>query len=104
MQSVIDVFREQMQKQQMPMIEFQRQWLAAMEAVMETEMEAVRQYWDTWFKLSQSCIHSVDDKNPMKMGQDCADLLCQLNKSMLEHAHKRQKLTQNWRERLNEIM
>ncbi|MBE0506044.1 MAG: hypothetical protein IBX50_04895 [Marinospirillum sp.] len=104
MQSVIDMFREQMEKQQMPMVEFQRQWLAAMEAVMETEMEAVRQYWDTWFKLSQSCIHSADDKNPMKMGQDCADLFCELNKSMLEHAHKRQKLTRNWRERLNEIM
>ncbi|SFW98420.1 phasin family protein [Marinospirillum alkaliphilum] len=104
MQSVIDTFREQMQKQQLPMVEFQRQWLAAMEAVMETELEAVRQYWDTWFRLSQACIHSGDDNNPVKLGQDCADLFCQLNKAMLEHAHKRQQLTQNWRDRLTEIM
>ena len=104
MQSVIDTLREQMQKQQLPMMEYQRHWIEAMEALMETEMEAVRQYWETWFSLSQACIQGSEQGNPLDLGKECADMFCQMNKAMLEHAHKRQKLTQDWRERLNEIM
>lgn len=104
MQSVIDTFKEQLHKQQLPMMEYQRYWIEAMEAVMETEMEAVRQYWEAWFSLSNACIHSTDKSNPLDVGKECADMFCEMNKAMLEHAHKRQKLTQDWRERLNEIM
>ncbi|MDR9467107.1 hypothetical protein [Marinospirillum sp.] len=105
MQTLIDTFREQMQKQQLPMMEFQRQWVEAMEAMMETEMEAARQYWDTWFAMSHACLKGGEKgSNPMDMGKECADMFCELNKTLLEHAHKRQQLTQDWRERINEIM
>lgn len=105
MQTLIDTFKEQMQKQQLPMMEFQRQWVESMEAVMEMEMEAVRQYWETLFAMNHACLKGGEKGiNPFDMGKECTEMFCQLNKSMLEHAHKRQKLTQDWRERINEIM
>ncbi|SFC12280.1 Phasin protein [Marinospirillum celere] len=104
MQSVIDTFKEQMHQQQLPMLEFQRHWVQGMEVLMETEMEAMRQYWDAWFTLSRACMKGTESSNPFDLGTECADMFCELNKVMLEHAHKRQQLTQDWQERLNEIM
>ena len=104
MQTVIDTFREQLQKQQLPMVEFQRIWVETMEVLLETEMAAMQQYMEAWFALSRSCLHSGDESNPMDMGKQCADVFCELNKLMLEHAHKRQQMTQDWRERMTQIL
>ncbi|WP_114418364.1 hypothetical protein [Marinospirillum perlucidum] len=105
MQTVIDTFKEQMQKQQLPLMDFQKQWLELMEALLETEMDAMHQYWETWFSLSKACFATGNEnRNPLDMGKECADMFCALNKTFLEHAHKRQQLTEDWHDRINEIM
>lgn len=105
MQTLIDTFKEQLHQQNLPVMEFQRQWVSMMEAMMEAEMDAIRQYWDAWFAMSHACFKEGDKgMGPLDLGQDCADMFCALNKTLLEHAHKRQQLTQDWRERINEII
>jgi len=105
MQTLIDTFKDQLHKQHLPVMEFQRQWVEAMEVMMEAEMDAARQYWDAWFAMSHACLKGGEQgSNPLDMGQECADMFCALNKTLLEHAHKRQQVTQDWRERINEII
>lgn len=104
MNTVIDTFREQLQKQQLPIIEFQQQWFAVLELAVEAELDTVQRFWKIWFQISRVCLHGGAGSNPAKMGQDCVDLVCQLNQLLLEQAHERQRLRQDWRERINQIL
>lgn len=104
MNTVIDVLRDQLQRQQLPIIEYQRQWLAWVEVAIESELDAVQRYWRTWFQISQLCVQGNAGRSLLSVGSECADLACQLNKILLEQAHERQKLRQGWRERISEII
>ncbi|WP_416886430.1 hypothetical protein [Marinospirillum sp.] len=104
MQTVIDLMKDQLHKQQLPLASYQKQWLEAMEMLMETEMSALRTYWEAWFNLSKTCLVGQDAQNPLDLGHGCADMFCAFNKALLEHHHQRQKIAQDWRERITEIM
>ncbi|OPX56194.1 phasin family protein [Oceanospirillum multiglobuliferum] len=104
MKTVVDAWSELYKNPLAPWSGLPQQWTEEVEKLMEIEFAAVQQYNHLWLSMLNSCAQAESSDDLQACSTQYAETLAQQHKLFLDHIGKRQKLLQDWREHISEVI